>query len=223
MQGDNIQSIIQRFMTPDQWKALDPSSIVGTAYEFGYIFSSDKMNFSVMLELQYMFGGTDIRKEQSLMGIRYISKPSVFNTDYDGHIIYVENGDLYRWDFRRDVCTSNLVSVTCETCECCPWEIKLYYNNSGKNNFNHMRVLWDERSAPSLTASFHVHEFGREVEYSGEMEVISSRVFGIPYNNIGYGSAYAKITGCGIMHEVDFATSAHEITFNSNSISEGEE
>ena len=224
--GSDIRSILQPFMTPDQWKALDPHSVVGTWYDFGYIFSSDKMNFSLMLDLQ-MQGGSDTQKEMSMMPISYIKKPSVFGLDNDGHIVYVEDGNFYRWDYRRDVCEEyrpyeNLVPSTCETCKCCPWEIKVYYNNSGKNHFSHMRISWDERSAPNLWASFHIDEFGREIAHTDEMEVISSRAFGIPYTNVGYQSAYAKVSGCGILMDIRFATSAQEIAYNSNSNVQGD-
>ena len=225
--GSDIRSVLQPYMTPDQWKSIDPSTVVGTWYEFGYIFSSDKMDFSIMLDLN-MGGGSDTQKEISMMPISYIKSPSVFGTDVDGHIVYVEDGNFYRWDYRRDVCEDykpyeNLVPSTCETCKCCPWEIKLYYNNSGKNHFSHMRVTWDERSAPNLWASFHIEEFGEEIQRSDEMEVISSRAFGIPYTNVGYRSVYARVSGCGIMHEVKFATSAQEIAYNSNANVQGDE
>lgn len=225
--GDDIKAVLQPFMTPDQWKAIKPSTVVGTWYEFGYIFSADGMDFSIMLDLK-LGGGSDTQKDYSMMPISYIKNPSVFGLDSDGHIVYVENGNFYRWDYRRDVCEDykpyeNLHPSTCDTCNCCPWEIKLYYNNSGKNNFSHMRVTWDERSAPNLWASFHIEEFGEEIEHSDEMKVISSRAFGIPYRNVGYRSVYAKVSGCGIMHEVKFATSAQEIAYNSNAQVQGDE
>lgn len=225
--GDDIKAVLQPFMTPDQWKAIKPSTVVGTWYEFGYIFSADGMDFSIMLDLK-LGGGSDTQKDYSMMPISYIKNPSVFGLDSDGHIVYVEDGNFYRWDYRRDVCEDyrpyeNLHPSTCDTCDCCPWEIKLYYNNSGKNNFSHMRVTWDERSAPNLWASFHIEEFGEEIEHSDEMKVISSRAFGIPYRNVGYRSVYAKVSGCGIMHEVKFATSAQEIAYNSNAQVQGDE
>ena len=43
-----------------------------------------------------------------------------------------------------------------------------------ENHFTHMRIEWDERSAPPLTLSFHIHEFGREIEHSDNMEVVAS-------------------------------------------------
>lgn len=225
--GSDIRSILQPYMTPDQWKAIKPFTVVGTWYEFGYIFSAEGMDFSIMLDLK-LGGGSDTQKDYSMMPISYIKNPSVFGLDSDGHIVYVENGNFYRWDYRRDVCEDyrpyeNLHPSVCDTCDCCPWEIKLYYNNSGKNNFSHMRVTWDERSAPNLWASFHIEEFGEEMEHSDEMKVISSRAFGIPYRNVGYRSVYAKVRGCGIMHEVKFATSAQEIAYNSNASVQGDE
>lgn len=215
-------------LSPEQWKNIDPYSVVGTAYEFGYIFSSDRMDYSLML--QFAGDGVDTVQQTTLMPITYIKNPTAFTIDNDGIITYCEDENIYTWDWRRDVCSEfevydHVRPTVCEQCECCPWSVKFYYDNNGKNHFSHMKVEWDERSAPNLWISFHIHEFGREVERTDKMEIISSRAFGIPFRNISYQSCYAHITGCGIMHEVKLGTSAQEVIYDQagNVAAEGEE
>lgn len=222
---ENIDSLLKPLLTPEQWKNIDPYSVRGTQYEYGYIFFSDALPYSLMLE--FVEDGTDTVQETHIMPITYI-KPKCFGTDCEGNIIYNENGNFYTWDWRRDVCSpfdafDHVRPVVCEQCECCPWSVKLFFDNEGKNHFSHMRVEWDERSAPNLWVSFHIHEFGREIDRTEKMEIISSRGFGIPFNNVSYQSCYAHITGCGIMHEVKFATSAHELAYDQNNAVQGEE
>ena len=226
-EGQFIDEIIE-LISPEQWRNIDPYSVVGTAYEFGYIFSSDKIDYSLML--QFRGDGVDTIQQTTLMPITYIKKPTAFTTDNDGIIMYCENRNIYTWDWRRDVCSDFLVydhvrPIVCEQCECCPWSVKLYYDNNAKNHFSHMRIEWDERSAPNLFVSFHIHEFGREIDHTDVMEVISSRAFGLPFRNVSYQSCYAHITGCGIMHEVKFGTSAQEVSYdtNANVQAEGEQ
>lgn len=222
--GDNIVSKFTPLLTPEQWKNIDPYSVVGTQYEYGYIFSSDRIDYSLMLE--FNDDGTDTVIGTSLMPITYIN-PSAFGIDYEGHIMYNEGGKIWRWDWRRDVCADfwpfdHVRPNVCEQCECCEWSVKFYYDNEGKNHFSHMRIEWDERSAPNLWVSFHINEFGREIERTDEMEVISSRGFGIPYRNVGYQSCYAHLHGCGIVSQIKVATSAHELVFSSTNTVQGE-
>lgn len=226
-QGQFVDEITE-LISPEQWRNIDPYSVVGTAYEFGYIFSSDKIDYSLML--QFRGDGVDTIQQTTLMPITYIKKPTAFTTDNDGIIMYCENRNIYTWDWRRDVCSDfwiydHVRPTVCEQCECCPWSVKLYYDNNAKNHFSHMRIEWDERSAPNLFVSFHIHEFGREIDHTDVMEVISSRAFGLPFRNVSYQSCYAHITGCGIMHEVKFGTSAQEVSYNQaqNVAAEGEE
>lgn len=225
-EGQFVDEIME-LISPEQWKNIDPYSVVGTAYEFGYIFSSDRMDYSLML--QFKGDGTDTIQQTTLMPITYIKNPTAFTTDNDGIIMYSENGNTYTWDWRRDVCSEFQVydhvrPTVCEQCQCCPWSVKFYYDNNGKNHFSHMKIEWDERSAPNLWISFHIHEFGREIEHTDVMEVISSRAFGLPFRNVSYQSCYAHITGCGIMHEVKIGTSAQEVSYNQaqNVAAEGE-
>ncbi len=223
--GKDLNAALTSLVTPEQWLNIDPDSIVGTAYELGYIFSSDEIDFSLMVEFER--SGTDTVNGTSMMPISYIASPNAFSTDHDGHIIYQENNAVYRWDWRRRVCSTfqphdHVRPVACEQCECCPWQLKLYYDNEGKNHFSHMRVEWDERSADGLDVSFHAFEFGREVDISETMKIISSRGFGIPTNR-GYQTPYANLIGCAIMHEVRFATSAQELVSTSNRLLQTEE
>lgn len=222
--GDNIGSKFTPLLTPEQWKNIDPYTVVGTQYEYGYIFSSDKLDYSLMLEFNE--DGTDTVLGTSLMPITYIN-PSAFGIDYEGHIMYNQDGKIWRWDWRRDVCSDfwpfdHVRPTVCESCECCEWSVKFYYDNEGKNHFNHMRVEWDERSAQNIWVSFHIHEFGREIERTDEMEIVSSRGFGIPYRNVGYQSCYVHLHGCGIVSQIKVATSAHELTFTSTNTVQGE-
>lgn len=223
-----FQDQVMELLSPEQWKNIDPYSVVGTCYEFGYIFSSDRMDYSLML--QFKGDGVDTIQQTTLMPITYIKNPTAFTTDNDGIIVYCEEGNIYTWDWRRDVCSEFQVydhvrPTVCEQCECCPWSVKLYYDNNGKNHFSHMKVEWDERSAPNLWISFHIHEFGREIDHTDKMEIVSSRAFGIPFRNVSYQSCYAYITGCGIMHEVKIGTSAQEVSYNQagNVAAEGDE
>ena len=222
-----FQDQVMELLSPEQWKNIDPYSVVGTCYEFGYIFSSDRMDYSLML--QFKGDGVDTVQQTTLMPITYIKNPTAFVTDNDGIIMYCENNNIYTWDWRRDVCSEFQVydhvrPTVCEQCECCPWSVKFYYDNNGKNHFSHMKVEWDERSAPNLWISFHIHEFGREIDHTDKMEIVSSRAFGIPFRNVSYQSCYAHITGCGIMHEVKLGTSAQEVSYNQagNVAAEGE-
>lgn len=221
--GTNIASSLQSLITPEQWKNIDSTTVAGTAYEYGYIFSSDDIDYSVMVE----FGedGTDTVNSTSAMPISYIN-PVCFGLNKDGIILYQDyDGIIWSWDWRRDVCQDfylhdHVRPNRCEQCECCPWFLELYYDNEGKNRFSHMRVEFDERSwYDGIQLSFHVHEFGREIETLDEMQIISSRGFGIPRYNISYQSLYARLTSCAIMHEVRFATSAQELCYNSNNLS----
>lgn len=222
--SENINSVLKPLLTPEQWKNIDPYTVRGTQYEYGYILFSDNLPYSLML--QFVEDGTDTVQETHIMPITYI-KPRCFDLDCEGHIIYNENGNIYRWDWRRDVCSQfeifdHVRPTVCESCECCPWSAKFFFDNEGKNHFSHMRVEWDERSAESLGISFHIHEFGREIDRTDAMEIISSRGFGIPFNNVSYQSCYAHIWGCGIVHEVKIATSAHELSYGTNNAIQGE-
>lgn len=213
--GSDITNEIQELITPEQWKNIDPETVTGTAYEFGYIFSSDEIDYSIMLE----FGGdrTDTLNQTSFMPISYINGEA-FATDYDGHIVYREGDKIYCWDWRKDICDFDIYDNTratfCE--ECCPWKIKMYFDNEGKNRFSKMRVEWDKRTAPHLDAAFWHLAFGCE-EKVADFEVISSRGFSIPKFSSSQ-TFVSEVSGCGIMHEIRFATSNQELVSNSNNL-----
>ena len=222
--GENIVSKINVLLSPEQWRNVQPSTVRGTCFEYGYIFYSDGLPYSLMIE--FAEDGVDTIQENHIMPITFM-KPLTFGLDYTGHIIYYEKRKIYRWDFRKVPCEYNPYDHTrnsvCGMCDCCPWSVKFYLDNEGKNHFSHMRVEWDERSAPSLDVSFHIHEFGREIKTSGKMEVISSRGFGLPFKNVSYQSCYAHLRGCGIVHEVKLATSAQELSYGTNAAVQGDE
>lgn len=220
----SIDFALKPLLSLEQWLNINPRTVRGTCYEFGYIFTSDELACSLMLE----FGedGTDTIQETHIMPITYI-RPTAFALDQDGHIVYAQDNRVYRWDYRRLVCSSfdpfdHVRSVVCEQCRICPWSVKFYLDSEGKNHFTHMRIEWDERSAPPLTLSFHIHEFGREIEHSDNMEVVSSRGFGLPFTNVSYQSCYAHLRGSGIVHEIKVATSAQELSYSSSSAVRGE-
>jgi len=216
--GSDIRSDITPLLTPEQWKNLDPSSIIGTAYEFGYIFSSNTIEYSLMVE----FGGdgTDTSNGISIIPISYIKDPSGFALDHDGHIIYSDSTGTYRWDWMRDTGTQinindNLIPGG-RNCQCCPWTLKMYFDNEGKNRFSKMRIEWDERSATHLDAKFYLKAFGAE-ELLAEFEVTSSRGFSTP-KYCSSQTVCVEVSGCGIMHEIRLATSNQELVSNSNNL-----
>jgi hypothetical protein len=207
--GSDVRSTLNELMTPHQWKMIDPNTVIGTAYEYGYIFSSSTIDYSIMLE----FGGdgTDTRLNTSLMPISYIN-PDVFGLDYDGHIIYREGNRMFRWDYReqsfcddQDIQDSDKRKM-CD--ECCPYTIHLYADSEGKNHFRVMRVEWDECSAYSLELSFRQEHFCKVddlVTQEEPLKILSSRGFNIPYF-VSAQAHSARIQGCGTIHEVRFAT-----------------
>ena len=217
--GSDIQLITDDVMTPEQYKQLDASSIRGVAYEFGYIFTGDGIDYSLMFERGQ--DGTDTLNQTSLMPITYIN-PDAFALDYDGHIMYQQGGTVSRWDYRRDVCNTgsfmihdHVIPALCDRCEVCPWKISIYHDNEGKNRFTKMRIEWDERSATSLTANFYHKAFGEQSTIGGPYEVINSRGFSIPKFRSSQ-TFCVEVEGSGILHEIRLATSNQELVSNSN-------
>ena len=215
--GSDIRAVSSpSLITPEQWKNLNPESIVGVAYEFGYMFSSDAVDHSFMIE----FGqdGTDTAVQTHIMPITYIN-PDVMGLDYDGHIIYRSGTDVYRWDYRMSDCgqfdiADHVIPPACKTVKCCPWYAKLYIDNEGKNRFSKMRVEFDERYGP-INLTFSLERFGAKAEIAAELEVIRVRGFSLP-KFCSSQTFCAELTGCSIMHEVRFATSNQELVNSSN-------
>lgn len=216
--GSDIGSALTPLITPEQWNNIGADSVIGTAYEFGYIFSSENVDYSLMVE----FGGdrTDTRNGTSIIPISYINDIRSFGLDNDGHIIYSTSTEMYRWDWRRSVNGSvDLFDHQIPkqpNCDCCPWRIVMYFDNEGKNKFTKMRVEWDERSATNLEANFYHKAFGKE-NLIASFEVISSRGFSIP-KFCSSQTFCAEVTGCGIMHEIRLATSNQELVSSSNNL-----
>lgn len=224
--GNDLRAPITQLLTPEQWANLDPTTITGTAYEFGYIFSSAKINYSLMIE----FGGdgTDTFNATSIMPISFIN-PTTFALDDDGHIVYSNLDGTYRWDWRRVVTPFSPPAVDSldiqdhvrpslsDQCDCCPWTIRMYFDNEGKNRFSKMRVEWDERSATHLDARFYLKAFGNEQEITDTLKIIRSRGFSIP-KFCSSQTFCVEVAGCGIMHEIRMATSSEELVSSSNNL-----
>ena len=217
--GSDVKSTLNELMTPHQWKMIDPNSVVGTAYEYGYMLSSKKLKHSLMLE----FGGdgTDTRMMTSLMPISYIDA-DVMHTDYDGHIIYRQGDKMYRWDYReQSFCDDTALQDSdkrkmCD--ECCPYTIYLYADSEGKNHFRVMRVEWDECSAYGLELSFRQEHFCKVddlVTQDEPLKVVSSRAFNIPWF-VSAQAHSARIKGCGTIHDVRFATAFADLVNEGN-------
>jgi len=217
--GADIRSVGSNgLFSPEQWKNMDPQTITGTAYEYGYIFSSDKMDYSLMME----FGqdGTDNRyTDTHIMPISYINA-NAFATDHNGHLVYQQDGDIYCWDYRRSDCgdfeiADHVNPPKCDRCNCCPWTVWIYVDNEGKNRFSKMRVEFDERT-DSIDLEYYRWRFGKKDLIVDGIEIICSRGFSIPKYCSSQTFA-VKMTSCAIMHEVRMATSNQELTNNSNS------
>lgn len=218
--GSDIKPAITPLLTPEQWINVDASSVVGTAYEFGYIMSSNTIDYSLMIE----FGGdgTDTVNQTSVVPISYIN-PIAFGLDGDGHIVYSDGTGTYKWDWRRyDGALAynvqdNVRPRLQDQCECCPWKLTMYFDNEGKNRFSKMRVEWDEQSATHLDGKFYLKAFGNETELTDGLKIISSRGFSIPKFQSSQ-TFCVEVSGCGIMHEIRLATSMQELVSNSNNL-----
>ena len=217
--GADIRPVLTSMLTPEQWKSLDCSSVVGTAYEFGYLFSSKNIDYSLMVEWGRESGG--VVDNAHIMPISYINADA-FSTTAEGHIVYQQDGNIYCWDWRRCPCESamfdisdNMIPPVAERCDCCPWRIILYHDTGGgKNRMSKMRVDFDERSG-SIKVKFSIVRFGKETVIEENMEVVCSRGFSIP--KFCSGRAFQiELEGCGIMHQVKLATSYAELSGNSN-------
>lgn len=221
--GENTGIPISPLLSPEQWKNIDPETVVGCCYEFGYIMSSDNIDYSLMFE----FSGdrSDNNVPTMVMPISYIN-PTAFNTNIDGIIYYQQEGKTYSWDWRRDVCNDfdihdNVRPNLCETCECCPWSLTIYVDNEGKNRLSKMRVEWDERSYTHIDVNFYHHNFGNQELIAGPLRVINSRGFSIPRFRSSQGFL-VNLESCAIMHEFRLATSTQELTNSSNRFVQGE-
>lgn len=217
--GSDIQSTLTSMLTPEQWKNIDCESVTGEAYEFGYMFSSDNMDYSLMVE----FGedGTDTNVGSHIMPISYINADA-FATDYEGNIVYQEDGNVYCWDWRVCPCTDtqfdigdHVIQPLVERCDCCEWKVKLYIDNEGKNRFSKMRVEFDERAGP-VYLDFFLKRFGKENKITDEpLEVVCVRGFSIP-KYCSSQTFCVELTGCSILHEVRMGTSMQELVNSSN-------
>ena len=136
-------------MTPDQWKMVDAGSVVGVAYDFGYMLYSKRLKYSLMIEIGQ--DHSDTINQTSVMPISYVCMDDVA-TDRSGQIWYRDGTDIYKWDWRRDVCDVDIHEpgrqAACE--QCCPFTLRLHYDSEGKNSFNVARLEWDNRTADHI-------------------------------------------------------------------------
>lgn len=220
--GSDIKTTMSKMMTPEQWKNCVPESVRGTAYEYGYMFACDGLEYAIMVE--YGGDGTDTLSDFHTMPITY-GKADVYNTTNDGIITWQRDGVIYHWDWRRNPCGQfdiwdNVRPNLCEQCECCPWHIAFYFDNEGKNRFTKMRVEFDEQSYfDGIDATFVQNAFGRQRVVLGEAKIINSRGFSIP-RYVSSQTFSVELKSCAIMHEVRFATSNQELTVSSNAVAQ---
>ena len=205
--GADIKDAARGVFTREQYHRLHPESIVGSAYEYGYMLYSKKTDYSYMIESI----GTD---QPTVMPITYI-KPEVMTTTYGGILLYRNGSCLFEWDYRRDICNDEDIFSPERSQDCMPWTAKLQYDSTGKNRFNVARVEWDNRTASHVDFTLHEIHHGNDSDITGQYKVISSRAFGI----CGYTSAdnhYMTLKSCGIVHEVRLATAYADIVGRSN-------
>lgn len=202
--GADIRSAINPLLTPEQWKMVGPDTVVGTAYEYGYMLSSSELGHSIMFE--FSGDGVDTRVLDSVMPISYINA-DLMGLTQEGHIIYREDGKVYLWDWREQIfCDKELHdSEQRKKCsECCPYKIKVYFDCEGKNRFKVARIEFDERSGFELGVGFRQEHFGKE-ELISQHSVKNSRGFGLP-NFSSSQTVSLTVEGCATMSEIRLAT-----------------
>ena len=223
--GADIRLVSQELFTPEQWRMIDPDSLVGTAYEFGYLLFSHGLGHGLMLE----FGrdGTDTPNLSSVMPIsarlltngrtdKLVDKGlriEAMAVTYDGHFVYRICDEVYGWDWRRDVCRREIHEPN-KGRDCCPWTARLYYDSEGKNEFSAARWEFDERTGSGIQMAFNEGYFGHHITLD-EFEVVESRAFGI----CGYSSAqthWIEAQSCVVAHEFRMATSYSELVSRAN-------
>ena len=223
--GADIRLITQSLFTPEQWKMIHPQSVVATAFEFGVILYARGLGHGFMLE----FGddGTDTPNLTSAMPLsarlltagvnqKLVDKGMVIeamSTTHNGHIVYRICGQVYGWDWRRDICKP-AIHEPGRSIECCPWTVRLYYDSEGKNSFNAARFEWDTRTGEGITLRIHEGHCGDHILVD-EMQVVSCRPFGIR----GYSSAnthWIEAESCVVAHEFRMATSFSELVSRTN-------
>lgn len=205
--GADIKDALRGVFNREQYHRFHAESIVGTAYEYGYLMYSKKVGYSFMIEQV----GSD---QPTVMPITYV-KPDIISTTYAGKLLYKQNGCMVEWDYRRDICDHEDIFSSERSPDCQPWHARLQFISTGKNRFKVARVEWDNRTAPSVTFRLHEAHYGNDSDITGEYEVINSRGFGI----CGYTSAdnhYVSMESCGIVHEVRIATAFADLVGRSN-------
>jgi len=201
--GADIKSAVNHVINPEQWLMVAPDSVVGVAFEFGYLLTSTPLGLSLLIELTGH--GVDTRVSGSVMPIRFI-KATVMNRLYSGHIVYQEDDKIFKWDFRTPpTCIPNIQqSETRSMCLTgCPYKVKFYIDSDGKSMPRVVRIEWDERTSGSLQCSFYRESFG-VATLVDTMTVLSSRAFNTPKFQAAQTHSIV-IEGLGTVTEVRLA------------------
>lgn len=223
--GANIKLVTGNLFTPEQWKMIHPKSVVGVAYEFGYFFYARGLGHAFMLE--FSGDGTDTSEKSSVMPISARLLTAGVNdkladkgmqieamaTTHNGHFVYRICGQVYGWDWRRNVCKRTIHEPNRGT-DCCPWTVRLYYDSEGKNEFNAARWEFDTRTGDGIDMKINEGYCGDHITID-EMEVVCCRAFGI----CGYSSAnthWIEAESCVVAHEFRMATSNAELVSRTN-------
>lgn len=219
--GADLRSAMNAVALPDHWKLLEPETIVGTAYVYGYMLTSKRLKHSLMFE--FAEGRIDTRANTHVMPISYINA-DIMGVDRDGHIVYTQEGSTWRWDYRHDEwCTDDFQDIgnriTCA--ECCPYHATFYYDNEGKNRFTVARIEFDELTAESVYAEISQSHFGNETPLA-TYDVLSSRGFGIP-RSISAQAFFISVSGCATINEIKLATAYAELANRSTLAQRSEE
>ena len=205
--GSDIKDALKGVFNREMYHRLHSRSIVGTAYEYGYLLHSKKVDYSFMIESM----GSD---QPTVMPITYV-KPDIITTTYSGKLLYKHGSCMIEWDYRRDICDGEDLFSPERSADCMPWSAKFQFDSTGKNRFKVARIDWDNRTAASVEFRLHEVHYGNDSDITGQYQVINSRGFGI----CGYTSAdnhYASMESCGIVHEVRLATAFADLVGRSN-------
>lgn len=207
--GADTKSYIQGLLTPEQWKLINPDTVVGIACEWGYLLYSSTLGHSLMIES--VGEELDTLNQASIMPISFI-KAEAMALNYEGHILFTCDNNLYAWDFRRDVCRHKLYEPNSAAFEVIPYKAKFFLDNEGKNRYRAARVEWDNRTG-YVHFSMGNHYIPQEKRLF-EAKVLTSRGFALPQYKVAQAH-WVEVVGTGVVHEVRLATSFAELTSQS--------
>lgn len=223
--GADIKLVTQSLFTPEQWKMMHPKSIVATAFEFGIVLYARGLGHGFMLEF-----GEDGADTPNLTGAMPLSarlltagkSPNLIDkglqieamaTTPEGYLLYRICGDIYVWDWRREVC-QRFIHEPNRSANACPWTVRFFYDNEGKNHFRTARFEFDTRTGEKIHLKFN-HGYCGLHQTIDEMDVISCR----PFSFRGYTSTntqWIEASSTVVAHEFRLATSFSELVSQSN-------